>query len=718
MATGNAATEKYRSVRVYDPSSAPTHTVKWGTANVGEKSGIVPQVNIYMDTDNSGFDGTFIGRTAYTANQYSFPTAALPPGEYFFYVVLKDNENSDGTLATSGYSSKLTVNAKTRLTFQNPSYTSGPDYATDQGNPWDFDASADVGTQANISAGSVADGKFSGTSSSNDPSFFLNPQSGIDTSKYRYLTYQVQVDGSAHPTIGEKLANGHSLEVVYADTDFGTNGTITKRNLLFEGLNTHSFDLSASGINPTSGLAQTGWTGNSTNNFMRIDPVTGNALQFDVLDVKLTGDPESSNGTFIVQFTTTDLEGESATVEFFRDSDASGYDGVSLGSQSFPVGQNTFNVNTSALAEGLYHIYAVVTDAEANVFKFYADVPMKVVPAAAPTFAITVTQSTGGSISPDTTSVTSGGTQEFTITPADEYIIASITADGQSVTLPSDLTAATTYTFSNVTATHTLTATFTKVNRIPRYRLYNPNDPKHHFTTNLNEYNVLDSLGWNAEGIAYYVYDQQVRIGGEASTKFFRLYNSFEGRHLWTTIEHEYNVLGGLGWNQEGFDSWIFLNQVSGSTALYRLYNSFEGKHLWSIDLNERNVLISLGWNDEGITGYVFQNSSSGDEAATVLSMLESSDSAGSSDDQALSSGGSADSSDDSDVSLWLTADALTVTAETSAGTHTLIYSHTATEARSLKAATVLPWSNDPDFMADLAKHLAAGTEVYSYEVK
>ncbi len=71
------------------------------------------------------------------------------------------------------------------------------------------------------------------------------------------------------------------------------------------------------------------------------------------------------------------------------------------------------------------------------------------------TYTITATAGTGGSISPSgTTTLNSGGTQTYTITPNTGYKIAGVTVDGTSVG------AVATYTFSNVTANHTIAATF------------------------------------------------------------------------------------------------------------------------------------------------------------------------------------------------------------------------------------------------------------------
>ncbi len=71
------------------------------------------------------------------------------------------------------------------------------------------------------------------------------------------------------------------------------------------------------------------------------------------------------------------------------------------------------------------------------------------------TYTITASAGTNGSISPSgTTTVNGGGSQTYTITPATGYLIASVTVDGTSAGTVSS------YTFSNVTANHTIAATF------------------------------------------------------------------------------------------------------------------------------------------------------------------------------------------------------------------------------------------------------------------
>jgi hypothetical protein len=72
-------------------------------------------------------------------------------------------------------------------------------------------------------------------------------------------------------------------------------------------------------------------------------------------------------------------------------------------------------------------------------------------------YTITASAGSGGSISPSgTVYVSSGGNQSFTITPASGYTIYRVTVDGVSVGAVSS------YTFSNVTSNHTISASFTQ----------------------------------------------------------------------------------------------------------------------------------------------------------------------------------------------------------------------------------------------------------------
>ena len=142
-------------------------------------------------------------------------------------------------------------------------------------------------------------------------------------------------------------------------------------------------------------------------------------------------------------------------------------------------------------------------------------------------------------------------------------------------------------------------------NLIPRYRLYNPNNGLHHWTTSLHEYNSLGSIGWTKEGSDHKVYDGPQVVGNVTATMYYRLYNASNGEHHWTTSLNEYNTLGGIGWKQEGTDGYIFEVQATGSQALYRLYNPNSGFHHYTTSLHEYNTLGSIGWTQENASGYV-----------------------------------------------------------------------------------------------------------------
>ena len=76
-------------------------------------------------------------------------------------------------------------------------------------------------------------------------------------------------------------------------------------------------------------------------------------------------------------------------------------------------------------------------------------------PSGSSTYSITASAGAGGQISPSsTTQVSSGGSQTYTITANAEYYISDVVVDGSSVGAVGG------YTFTNVTANHTIAATF------------------------------------------------------------------------------------------------------------------------------------------------------------------------------------------------------------------------------------------------------------------
>ncbi|MBQ1654751.1 MAG: choice-of-anchor J domain-containing protein, partial [Bacteroidales bacterium] len=74
------------------------------------------------------------------------------------------------------------------------------------------------------------------------------------------------------------------------------------------------------------------------------------------------------------------------------------------------------------------------------------------------TYTIEASASNGGTINPaGNTTVNCGGNQTYTIVPTEGYMISDVTVDGQSVG------SASSYSFTNVTANHTISATFVEI---------------------------------------------------------------------------------------------------------------------------------------------------------------------------------------------------------------------------------------------------------------
>ena len=135
------------------------------------------------------------------------------------------------------------------------------------------------------------------------------------------------------------------------------------------------------------------------------------------------------------------------------------------------------------------------------------------------------------------------------------------------------------------------------------YRLYNPYNGEHLYTADTLERDVLDNIGWNYEGIGWIapVYD--------ASTPVYRLNNPFAplGDHHYTTSLVEYEACIEAGWEGEGI-AWYSADEETG-VPIYRQYNPFasSGTHNYTASENERDTLVDLGWKDEGVAWYALK---------------------------------------------------------------------------------------------------------------
>ncbi|WP_105113627.1 hypothetical protein [Streptococcus suis] len=131
-----------------------------------------------------------------------------------------------------------------------------------------------------------------------------------------------------------------------------------------------------------------------------------------------------------------------------------------------------------------------------------------------------------------------------------------------------------------------------QVSTSPVYRLYHEDLKVHLYTRDAHEYKVLAGRGWRQEGQAF--------LSASKGSPVYRLYHEGLKVHLYTRDAHEYKVLAGRGWRQEGTAFY----SVTDGIPVYRLYNEGLKKHLYTTDANEYKVLATRGWTQEGIAFY------------------------------------------------------------------------------------------------------------------
>ena len=128
------------------------------------------------------------------------------------------------------------------------------------------------------------------------------------------------------------------------------------------------------------------------------------------------------------------------------------------------------------------------------------------------------------------------------------------------------------------------------------FRLYNPYTLEHLFTSDAAERDLLASVGWIFEGIAWYVPDSGAPV--------YRLYNPYDDSHFYTLSTEEIDTLLPLGWQLDGV-MCCSTTAEQGEPGL-RLFNPYEKKnyHHYTISEDECNMLVPLGWVLEGTAWY------------------------------------------------------------------------------------------------------------------
>lgn len=138
-----------------------------------------------------------------------------------------------------------------------------------------------------------------------------------------------------------------------------------------------------------------------------------------------------------------------------------------------------------------------------------------------------------------------------------------------------------------------------EVETVAMYRLYNPANKEHFYTSDFKEAKSLIITGWGKyEGVAWYA-------PKKSKKPVWRLYNKALKDHHYTTDKNEVNVLTSKhGWIDEGI-AWY--SDDNKDVKIMRAFHKqlISGSHNYTKDKYEQKVLTTQrGWRDEGVAWY------------------------------------------------------------------------------------------------------------------
>jgi hypothetical protein len=317
-------------IRLYDPDTSPEVDIEWQTQGVDFDNWT--SIQLFIDTDNQGFDGDLFLTSLENDGLYTLKTAALPPGDYYAYLKVVRHENSAITpIARSGYSALIRVGEPPLFEFTAPSFTSGADYATTElGNPWDFSGAGDYSRVDEISSiqyvGGVMDAYQNAPlpgQSRSDARISLNTRKNgsvvpINTAKYRYFTFRMKADISATVDQMDRAARGWGVKLAWWTADLATDGTYTKDLYLFEDWKEYTADLwDGVLVNPNYPY-QKGWLAVPSVSTFRFDPLETPVLtHFWLDDIKLCAIPAPTGNVYTIKWKVADRDSDDVVVKLF-----------------------------------------------------------------------------------------------------------------------------------------------------------------------------------------------------------------------------------------------------------------------------------------------------------------------------------------------------------------------------------------------------------------
>jgi len=345
MFSSTSSEVKIDWIRLTDPSTSPRYPLSWEAQGLEEGA----MVEVCVDTDNHGYDGSPLAEVAASEGNYEVLTSILAGGDYYFY--LRSGE------VVSNYVGPLTINNPPVVRWDLG--TVGTDYATEVlGDPWDMNAPSDLENLGELFLSDeyyplrqfydweVTNGIFSATADSNyawehyssekqsDVQVWLHidPDRPVDSSVYRYLVFRMKVDDPEDHTISQRVRDGWVARIVWWNEEISEDGFCTDEIVLYEDWNTYIVDLQARdqpvGYNPYP--AQRPWRQMGHVLHLRIDPLeVSQDTRFHIDEVRLLSEPVV-DGMLSLNLGIGDPDGQAVTLTYYYDDDASGFDGSPL----------------------------------------------------------------------------------------------------------------------------------------------------------------------------------------------------------------------------------------------------------------------------------------------------------------------------------------------------------------------------------------------------
>ena len=215
--------------------------------------------------------------------------------------------------------------------------------------------------------------------------------------------------------------------------------------------------------------------------------------------------------------------------------------------------------------------------------------------------SITPSASANGTISPSAMQnvLYGAASPAFTMTPASGYHVGAVLVDGVSVGTP------TSYTFSNVTANHTISVTFASntIAYLPVWRFRNIKLGCHLLVANQAEFNAVNRSVYVYEGVAYQLNPETNKDA------VYRFYNKKGGFYMYTADPNEAATIRtklAATWAYQG--AVFNVSHDPAGTPVVRVRNIKGGFYLWTADPNEvANIRAKLKgvWVVEGVAFYI-----------------------------------------------------------------------------------------------------------------